>query len=167
MIEFLLVAFIMAIGLLGLLATQVVAVSNGTQSRMRGTATFLAHNVLDRIVAEGQVSLAERYESGNGSITPVTTGSRWVFIDPTGLTAASSAGATIFYYDIQGNVVAANSPDRIYTLTWQRMAGVVGSNTLAMQPFVVNVQWNEAVKNASGTTVIQPRYFSVSRNVRI
>ena len=163
MIEFLMVALILAIGLLGLLGMQVVSVASGTQSRFRGTATMLAHNVLDRIVAEGQVSQAERYASGNGTIT--TAG--WVFIDPSTLSGKASSATEDFYYDIQGNPVASDDPSLVYTVTWQRMAGVSGSNVLAMQSFVVNVQWNEAVKNTSGQTVVQQHYFSVSRNVRV
>jgi type IV pilus modification protein PilV len=161
MIELLLVAFILSIGLLGLLSLQLVSISSGSQSRMRGTATMLAHNLLDRAVAEGMISSAERYSSGTGTITTTN----WVFIDPTGLTA--NAG-TKFYFDIQGNALtSATDPNLVYTVSWQRMAGVLGSNVLAMQPFVVNVQWLEAVKASNGTTALQPHYFSVSRNVSI
>lgn len=163
MIELMLVAFILAVGLLGLLSLQVVSIASGGQSRLRGTATILAHNLLDRAVAEGLISSAERYDSGNGTITSTD----WTFIDPVGLTPATSAGGTNFYYDVQGNAVAAADPSLVYTVSWQRMPGMVGSNVLAMQPFVVNVQWNEAVKTSNGTTSIQTHYFSASRNVRI
>jgi hypothetical protein len=163
MIELMLVAFILAVGLLGLLSLQVVSIASGGQSRLRGTATILAHNLLDRVVAEGLISSAERYDSGNGTIT--TTG--WRFIDPVGLTAETSTGGANFYYDVQGNAVAASDPSLVYIVSWQRMPGMVGSNVLAVQPFVVNVQWNEAIKTSNGTTSIQSHYFSASRNVRI
>lgn len=163
MIELLLVAFIMAIGLLGLLSLQVVSISSGGQSRMRGTATMLAHNLLDQAVAEGMISSAERYDSGNGVVT--TTG--WKLIDPAGLTAISSTAATNYYYDLQGNTVTAANPNLVYTVSWQRMLGLSGSNVLAVQPFVVNVQWKEATRTPAGATTIQTHYFSVSRNVRI
>ena len=168
MVELLMVALILGVGLLGLLSLQVASISNGGQSRLRGTGAFLAHNLLDRVVAEGLISSAERYDSGNGTIQPAPVGlTRWTFIDPDGLTATTSTAAQNYYYDIQENPVAATSPTLIYTVSWQRMAGVTGSNVLAMQAFVVNVQWNEAVKTSSGATSIQPHYFSASRNVRI
>ena len=163
MIELMLVAVIMGIGLLGLLSLQVLSIASGGQSRMRGGATLKAHNLLDRVVAEGILSSAERYDSGNCTVT--STG--WTFIDPTAaMSAHTSTSTENLYYDINGNSVASSSPTLIYTLSWQRMAGVKGSNTMAMQSFVVNVQWSEAVKT-SGVTSIQPHYFSVSRNVRI
>jgi type IV pilus modification protein PilV len=160
LVELLLVATIMAVGLLGLLAMQVVGISNSSQSRHRGTAALLAHCLLDRMVAEGQMSAGERYSSTFGTTT-------WVFIDATSTSGHTSTAAENFYYDLNGNAVTAASPNLAYTLSWVRSPRVIGSNIQAMQGFVVNVKWNEAVRNSSGATVVTPKYFSVSRNVRI
>jgi type IV pilus modification protein PilV len=160
MIELLIAAVILAVGALGLAALEVSATGVGSQSRSLGTATLLAHSLLDRIVAEGNLSQAERFDSQNGTIT--STG--WVFIDPTGLTAATSTAANNQAFDIQGNPTAVGSANAFFTLTWQRLAGTTAGNLYAYQPFIVNVQWNEPLARGNGTRL---RYFSASRNVRL
>ncbi len=161
MVEMLIAAFIMSIGLLGLLALQVTSISNATSSRERGTATLLAHDLLDRIQSEGALAAAERYDSG----TVTSTG--WTFIDPVTITnAVSSAGATNLYYDIKGNPTTMGAANVQYTVSWQRQAGITVGSRNAMQPFVVNVQWVELVK-VNGVNTLLQKYFSVSRNVRV
>ena len=161
MVEMLIGAFILGIGALGMAALQVASAASGTKSRSLGTATLLAHNLLDRITAEGNLAQAERFDQ-SGTVT--STG--WAFIDPAGFAAGASTTATSLYFDISSNTVAAGSPTVYYTVTWQRFQGVRASTSYAYQPFVVNVRWNEAVRQGSAT-VVQPRYFSVSRNVRL
>ncbi len=157
MVELLVVAVILAIGLLGLIALQVASIKSGGQSRLRGTATLLGHNLLDRAVAEGLVSSAERYDQ-NGVVS--STG--WKYIDPN-LSAYTSTATDNLFFDINGNAVPSNDPNLVFTVSWQRFAGVNAGPTYAFQPFVVNVNWKEA--DASGS--LQQVYFSVSRNVRI
>jgi type IV pilus modification protein PilV len=168
MIELLIVAFIMAIGLMGLFALQVIGVSSGTQSRQRGTASLLAHSLLDRVTSEGLVSAGERAASQNGTITTAPAGvTRWVFIDPTGFTAHTSSEAEDYYYDLAGDAVTATSPNLMFTVSWQRLAGAASGPTNAIQPFVINVKWNESISTSTGTSTVTPQYFSVSRNVRL
>ena len=165
MVELLITAFIFSIGLLGLMALQVAAISQATSSRQRGTAILLAHNLLDRVAAEGSLSAGERMDSETGVVT--STG--FTFIDPTtpGMTTAYISTATEnLFFDIRGVSVLTADPTKIFTVSWQRDAGkLVGPNN-AIAQFTVNVQWQEAVKS-NNTTIIQNKYFSVARNARI
>lgn len=162
LMEFLLAAFILGVGLLGLAALQAMAARQGTSSRERGTATFLAHNLLDRIAAEGQLSAGERMMSPTGTVT--STG--YLYVDPISFSAgASSADALTF--DISGNAVPATDPSKIFSVSWQRMAGASAGPYNATAEFIVNVQWNELARTPGGVAVVIPKYFSVSRNVRL
>jgi len=163
MVEMLMVAFIMAIGLLGLLTLQGASLSSATSGRERGTAILLAHNFMDAVTAEGILSSGERMQSPTGAVT--TGGYR--YIDPVLYTAHASSAAENLYFDITGTAVAANSPNRIFTLSWQRDAGVLAGQKNAVANFVVNVQWQELVRTNGGASASASKYFSVGRNVRI
>lgn len=156
LIEFLLAAFIMGIGLLGLAALQTAALSQGTGGRLRGTASFLAHSIFDRIEAEACVTRLERWDSG----TVATTG--WVFIgDADG---AAKTDASTLKFDIQGNPLPANATNAAILVDWFRKQAVISPGSkVATQEFVVNVSWKESGR--ANTTVTKA--LSVSRYVRI
>jgi type IV pilus modification protein PilV len=161
MVELLLAAFIMSVGLLGLLSLQVVSMAQGHQSRQRGTATFLAHNLLDRAVAEGLVSSSERYDQEGTLSTSV-----FRFTDPLAFTAHTSTTAENLFFDLNGAEVPATDPSVIFTVSYQRFPGVKAGFNYAYQNIVVNVEWKESVK-VNGAATLQSRYFSASRNVRL
>jgi type IV pilus modification protein PilV len=168
MVELLLAAFILGIALLGLAALMTVSVAQGGSSRKRGTATLLAHSLLDRIQAEGALAAAERYDSGSGTVT--STG--WYFIDPVGFSAHTSTageGTTNKYgtYDVLGNYVPATDPNKVFTVNWQRLAGVPTGFSLnaAQQYYIVNVTWQEANPQTPATPA--NKTISVSRYVRL
>jgi type IV pilus assembly protein PilV len=165
MVELLVAMAILAIGLLGLASLQVATQSSGTTARERGTAALIAHNVLDRIQAEGAVTAAERFD-----FKEVTAGQAFTFIDPYDPESIhDSSGAENLTFDIRGRLTSEipsaelpTSPT-VFTVTWRRQAGLVASPTAAFQQFIVNVNWKEV--NASGATV--DKYLSVTRNVRV
>lgn len=162
MVEMLLVAFIVAIGLLGLGALQIVSTAQSTSSRERGTANLIGHSTLDRIQAEGAISAGERLTDDKVTSTGFT------FIAPADLTTVhDSSAAETLYYNLRGDIVAANAPDMLFTLSWRRQSGVSASLNTAYQEFIVNVSWKEASKNASGQTVLVDKTISVSRYVRV
>lgn len=159
MIEMLMAAFILSIGLLGLLALFALTIRSGGQSRQRGTATLIAHGVLDRIAAEANLCATERWESGTSAVT--STG--FFFINPNSLVAYDSPDAQKLHFDIDGNRVAPNAPQKVYTVSWRREPGTYLSTAKVLnQMFTVNVGWKEAEAN-----VVADKYFSVSRNVRL
>jgi type IV pilus modification protein PilV len=167
-VELLMAAFILGIALLGLAALMTVSIAQGGSSRKRGTATLLAHSMLDRIQAEGALSSAERYASSTGTVTTTN----WYFIDPVGFTAhtsTASEGTTNGYgtYDVLGNFVATSSPNKVFTVTWQRLAGDSANFALnaAQQYYIVNVTWQEADPKAPATPL--NKTISVSRYVRL
>lgn len=164
MVEFLVTAVILSIGLLGLLGLQLTATAQGSNTRMRGTATLIAHLMMDRIASEGGLSAGERYD---GKLA--NTG--YKFIDPTSLSAKTSpyAADTISFFDVNGFPIAGvNSlpkpANAIFTATWTRSAGTpneAGPYNASVE-FTVNVEWLEAQGNET-----KQKYLSVSRNVRI
>lgn len=161
MVELLVATVILSVGVLGLLSLQLVSFAQGSQSRHRGTATLLAHNLLDRAVAEGLLASAERYKN-NGTVPALG----WTYVDPNGLSAHASSAAENLYFDIKGKQLTdPNDPEKAFTVSWQRLAGVRPwpSSWVAFQPFIVNVNWREGGNN---TAPIQ-HYFSTSRNVRL
>lgn len=165
-VELLMAAFILGFALLGLAALMTVSISQGGSSRKRGTATLIAHSLLDRIQSEGALAAAERYNSG------AITSSGWYFIDPTGFTAhtsTSAEGDTNKYgtYDVLGNFVVSTSPNKVFTVSWQRLAGDTAnfSLTAAQQYYIVNVSWQEADPKAPATPL--NKTISVSRYVRL
>jgi Tfp pilus assembly protein PilV len=156
MVEFLLAAFIMGIGLLGLAALQGASLSQGTGGRLRGTASFLAHSIFDRIEAEASVTRLERWDSG----VVATTG--WVFIGAADGTA--KADAATLKFDIQGNPLPDNATDAVILVNWlSRAATITPGAKVVTQEFVVNVSWKESGKGNATLT----KALSVSRYVRI
>lgn len=170
MVEMLLAAFIMAIGLLGLAALQVMAQGQGLKSRQLGTAALLAHNVLDLIQAEGSLTANERAISTSGAVGGAAAD--FVYTDPIGATATANAVA-----GPQFTILGLTTDDAYYTshpaadktvvfkTTYKRNTGTI--NTYAktgVQEFVVNVTWDE-YNNATKKT--STKSLSVSRYVRI
>lgn len=167
-VELLMAAFILGFALLGLAALMTVSIAQGGSSRKRGTATLIAHSLMDRIQAEGALSASERYDSSTGLVTS----SNWYFIDPTGFSAYTSSatdGDTKKYgsFDVAGNFVASNSPNKVFTVNWQRLAGDSTQFSLnaAQQYYIVNVSWQEV--NPKAPTTPLNKTISVSRYVRL
>lgn len=156
MVELLLAAFIMAIGLLGLATLQAASLSQGTGGRLRGTASFLAHSIFDRIDAEANVTRLERWDSGAVS----TTG--WAFVgDADG---GAKTDAPTLKFDIHGNPLPSDAANAVISVNWLRRASAINPGSkVATQEFVVNVSWKESGKG--NTTVTKS--LSVSRYVRI
>jgi type IV pilus assembly protein PilV len=163
MIELLMAMAIFAIGMLGLAALQIVSISQGTGGRLRGTAAFLAHSVLDRAAAEGQVTAAERQANPNGLPNSTTS---WTFIGAADGVAKADGAALLF--DINGRPIDAADKVTpvVFTATWFGRAGSVNVGTRsALQEFVVNVTWQET--NPKKGTALDTKAISVSRYVRI
>ena len=164
MVEFFLVALIMGVGLLGLAALSAITVRGFGGSRTRNTASILASNVLDRLTLDGRLTAALRQNSqtipASALIANATDGTVNTYTDPaTGFTS----------FDMLGQ---ASSVTPVFTVSWVRLAPKttmvpVATSLSAGSELVVNVQWNEAVKNATtGVATAQPHYISVSRYVR-
>jgi Tfp pilus assembly protein PilV len=177
MIEFLMAAFIMAIGLLGLAALQVASTRQGTTSRQLGTATFIAHNLLDRIQAEGSVTSAERSISTDGNV--VLNGRVFQYTNPVSVDVmgAPAAGPSYTFQGLLPNDpyytvttspgFSATAPPVFFSTSYKRNAGTIYPYAkTGIQEFTVNVTWREYdPQNPSSTT--NNKFFSVSRYVRM
>ena len=165
MVEFLVAAFIMAVGLLGLITLQVGAVSQATAGRGRTTAAYIANMILQRAQIEGQ----HYYLAKSTNVTPTLTA---VF---TATPGTALANATFGGFNVDGVQVTdatgtnltnlatlvpdANKRTPVFTASWARRAylGTAPVSTAQTQEFVVNISWVE------GT---QTKYLSMSRNIR-
>lgn len=162
-IEFLLAAMILGVGLLGLAALTVMSVKGFGGSRTRNAASDLAGSVLDRLALDGRLSAAIR---SNGGTIPSTALVAAATDDAVNTYADPATTFTTF--DLQGQ---ATNTTPVYTVTWVRRASKTAltpaaTSLSASAEVVVNVAWNEAVKGSSGTTTAVPRYLSFSRSIR-
>lgn len=163
MVEFLMVALILGIGLLGLAALTTTAMRSYGGSRTRDSAIALSGSVLDRLSLDGRMSAQIRGIGGTIPATALvanaTDGTVNTYADP----------ATAFTtFDLQG---LPNQATPIFTVKWVRRAtksiASVASSESAAAEVVVNIQWTESIRNAStGVTTSQPRYISTSRFIR-
>ena len=163
MVEFLLVAVILSVGLLGLAALTTMSVRGFGGSRVRGVASDLASSVMDRLALDGRISSAIRT---NGTAIP---GSALVAnaVDDAVNTYADPATA-FTTFDLQGQ---PSTTTPVFTVTWVRRASKTAlspapTSLSANAEVVVNVAWNEAIKNNAGVTNNVHRYLSFSRSIR-
>ena len=162
-IEFLVVAMILGVGLLGLAALSTISIRGYSGSRTRDVASNLAGSVLDRLALDGRLSSNVRSDggviSGSALVANATDGTLNVYADP-------QTGFTTF--DLQGQ---PSSTTPVFSISWVRRAPKTGispapTSLTATAEVVVNVQWNEALKNNAGVTAVFPRYLSFSRSIR-
>ncbi|HET6329537.1 MAG TPA: prepilin-type N-terminal cleavage/methylation domain-containing protein [Holophagaceae bacterium] len=163
LVEFLMVAIILGVGLLGLAALTTMSTRGFGGSRVRNTAASLGGSVLDRLALDGRLSAAVRT---NGGAIPASALVANAVNDA--VNAYADPATTFTTFDLQGQ---GTNTTPIYTVTWVRRSSKTGiapaATSLSVSAeVVVNVAWNEAVKNAAGATTTVPRYLSVSRSVR-
>ncbi len=165
MIEFLLAAFILSVGLLGLASLQVMAISQASNGRGRTTAAYIANVVLQRAQMEGQ----HYYLAKSNSLTPAMT-AVFTASPSTALVNQPYGGFNIDgvqVTDSSNNPIAGlatlvpdvNKRNTVFTATWTRRAyaGTAPASLSQTQEFVVNLTWVEGAQN---------KYLSLSRDIR-
>lgn len=166
MVEFLIAAFIMAIGILGLTTLLMINIRQSATSRSRSTATYIAQSVLQQAQIEGQHSYFAKINNFTPTLTPVFTTSPGTAINETIIGGFNIDGIRITNPDgtmisnIGTIVQDANKRSPIYTTTWARRAYNNNKAPIGQshsQEFVVNVQWTE--EN-------QIKFLSMSRLIR-
>ncbi|BDU68898.1 hypothetical protein GETHOR_09990 [Geothrix oryzae] len=165
MVEFLVAAFILSIGLLGLITLQVAAVAQTAAGRGRTTAANIANQILQRAQMEGQHYYLAKYNSVAPTLpavftaTPGTALANAPFggfnVDGVQVTDAGGANLT----NLATLVPDANKRAPIFTASWARRAylGTAPASTTQTQEFVVNIAWVEGP---------QTKYLSMSRSIR-
>lgn len=166
LIEFLIAAFIMAIGVLGLTMLLTINLRQNATSRSRSTATYIAQSILQQSQTEGQHSYFAKINNLTPVITPLFTATPGTAIAETNLGGFNIDGIRITNPDgtsvpnLSTLVPDTNKRTAIFTATWARRAynnNQVPVGQSHSQEFVVNVQWSEDN---------QSKFLSMSRIVR-
>lgn len=151
MVELLVVAVLLGVGLLGLAALQTVTIKVAGGNRHRIAAAYVGHSVLDRIAAEGAQSY--HYES-SGQPVPAS------FVRA--FTSAGTANGDIGTFTHDGTFVSSSMSDPGGTIraSWVRLAPKVAA------PVAGAPQINEFIVNVSFVDGEQTKWLSMSRLVR-
>ena len=149
MVEMLMAAFIMAVGILGLSALQVMALKATRGSRSLSTAILVAEQVLDRAEMEGRLSWLNLTDR---NATSPSLG------DLSGLRYITQVSGTplVDSFNSQGRPVVAASSDPLesetrYTASTTRIAATTAA-TGQLSEFTVQVTFQDEV-NSSGAAV--------------
>jgi len=151
MVELLMAAFILAIGILGLSALQVVSLRQATQGRERSTASRVATSVLQRAQTEGQHYYFAKASAVTPTMTALFTATPGASITETvyggfnvdGIQVTNADGTAVT--NLATLVPDVNKRTPIYAATWLRRAyaGTAPTTTVQCQELLVNVVWNE------------------------
>lgn len=163
MVEFLMVAVILGIGLLGLAALTTTAMRSYGGSRTRDSAIALSGSVLDRLSLDGRLTSQSR-----GIGTAISTAALMANAVDGTMNTYADPQTTVNTFDLQG---LPNTTLPIFTVTWVRRAtksiAPVTSSASAVAEVVVNVQWLEDVRNpTTNVSTTYTRYISTSRFIR-
>lgn len=165
LIEFLIAAFIMAIGILGLTMLLTINLRQNATSRSRSTATYIAQSILQQSQAEGQHSYFAKINNLTPVATPLFTATPGTAIPDTNFGSFNIDGIRVTNADgtpvpnIATLIPDTNKRSPIFTATWTRRAynNQVPVGQSHSQEFVVNVQWSEDN---------QSKFLSMSRIIR-
>ena len=160
MIELLVAAFVLGIGLLGLTALMAANLRMGTGGRQRDTAAYLGNEVVERLAADGRRSALLR---SNGQTSFATSFLLANAVDDASNTyqAVDAGGTQRTTFDLDGRPSAANP---MFTVTWvrrSRTATPVAASAAMVSEVVVNVTWSET----TGGTAAAQKWLSFSRIV--
>jgi hypothetical protein len=140
MIEFLLAAFIMAVGLLGITALQILALRSTTTSRGLSTSILVSEGVMERVNAEARQSYMGMVFSAAPTATPryITKAPVAPGVQPTD---PVPAGAIKDYFDFAGTPMTT-AAGAYYTVSTWVDSQVLGSGSTDV--FRVRVEFNES-----------------------
>lgn len=140
MVEFLMAAFILAIGLLGLASLQIMALRTTTTGRGMSTAVLVSEGVMERINSEARQSYLGMVFNGAPTWTP-----RYITKAPVvggvAPTAAVPANAIIDYFNFDGDPLPSAVGAYFTASSWVD-AQTIGVGTT--DRYFVRVEFNEA-----------------------
>ncbi len=143
MVEMLLTAFILAIGILGLSMLQVMSLRGSRGGRSLGTAVLVAEAVMDRAEMEGRLSWLNKTDSKLAN--PVLSTANLKYI-----TLVSPNGAQVDVFNIKGRIPDPTSADlaekaTFFTATTKRSQLVTGAINGNLSDFSVVVEFQDQV----------------------
>jgi prepilin-type N-terminal cleavage/methylation domain-containing protein len=157
MVEMLMTAFILAVGIMGLTMLQVMALKGARGGRSLGTAVQVGEMVMDQIEMEGRLSWLNLTATPLGAPTALAT---LQYINKLPLATAPT-------FTIKGEVPVAGAPDPtdatpFYTVAIaQTDLAAAGVGTIS--DFTVNVAFSDQVNPATGLAI--PRTVTITRRI--
>jgi prepilin-type N-terminal cleavage/methylation domain-containing protein len=166
MIEMLMTAFILAIGLLGLCMLQTMSLRASRGGASLTTAVHVANTVMDQVEMEGRLSwlnIADTQQSGTSNANlgltyiPLALGTQMASTDPNPL----------LQYNVEGNNVIPTSTDPavknpFYVVTLAHVADLGGGGTIGqVSDFTVTVAFSDT--SVGGKSV--PRQVMLTRRI--
>lgn len=169
MVEMLMAAFILAIGILGLTALQTLALRSGASSRGLDTAVLLAERVMDEIEANGRNSL--QYARATIAQTPPNPGVVGVFmmlpaVVPANLIDPPGAPTRTYNFAGRPSLGDAIDPSPYFNLYIQPVRIPDAANPGVVVPvprlggianMVVTIRWYEAAGAPARQVVLSRR----------
>lgn len=152
MIEMLMTAFILAVGVLGLTMLQVMSLKASRGSRSLTTAVQVGESVMDQIEMEGRLSWLNITDTQYAAPTAIAyAGYQHVTVAP----SAPPAGGVSQFFNINGDATpSAADPNTYYTATTYRLPNPVGGGATGnMNDFVVRVVFADAVDPNTNTPI--------------
>jgi Tfp pilus assembly protein PilV len=165
MVEFLVAAVILGVGLLGMASLLTAGITQSTKGRARISAAYIADQILEQAQMEGQHYFLAKSSSLTPVLTAVFTASPGTALDLAtygqynvdGVQVRTAAGANVA--NLATLVPDPSKRNPVFTASWSRRgyAGTAPVSTCQAQEFVVNVNWVEGGLN---------RNLSISRSIR-
>jgi prepilin-type N-terminal cleavage/methylation domain-containing protein len=157
MVEMLMTAFILAVGILGLTMLQVVSLKGTRGSKSLATGVQVAESVMDQIEMEGRLSWLNITATNFKPATPLTT---LKYINKLPLAAP-------LVFTTKGLVPVANAPDPVDSTAFYQVSitqnDVPTAGTGTMSLFSVDVQFSDQTNPTTGVAI--PRHVVIRRSV--
>lgn len=143
LVELLMTAFVLAVGILGLTMLQVMSLQASRGGRSLTTAVQLADRVLDQVELEGRLTWLNRTDTQYTNPVAITT-----------LSYVGTAAAVTQTFNIKGqipNPLATDPADKdpFFTVITTQLARVDAAPIGQMHDYTVRVEFKDAVDNAN------------------
>jgi Tfp pilus assembly protein PilV len=169
MVEMLMTAFILAVGIMGLTMLQVMALRGSRGGRSLGTAVLVGDKVMDQIEMEGRLSWLNITDTQAKTPAAITT-LKYVGQVPAAIPTIAIPPTTtpIATYTIKGQVPVANAPDPAdstpfyYVYIAQTDLNLPAANGV-ISDFTVNVSFADQVNQRTGLAI--PRTVVLTRRI--
>jgi len=165
MIEMLMTAFVLAIGLLGLCMLETMSLRASRGSRSLSTAVHVANAVMDQVEMEGRLSWLNLTNTNMAGTSNLNLNLVYIPLPLNGEMKSTTTAALRFNLD--GSVVNTASPqtelnNAFYTVSLKRMADCPAGAVGVASDYTVTVAFTDQV-NGSNTGV--PRQVVLSRRI--
>ncbi|HJV48092.1 MAG TPA: prepilin-type N-terminal cleavage/methylation domain-containing protein [Geothrix sp.] len=156
MVEMLMTAFILAVGIMGLTLLQVMSLKGGRGAKSLTTGVQVGEMIMDQIEMEGRLSWLN-----------ITASQYTAPAALTGLHYIGKGNQTGLPFTIKGQVPVANAPDPVDAATYYQVAvseaNVSAAGSGKMGDFTVDVLFSDQVNQTTGVAI--PRHVVITRRI--